>query len=378
MKKSILSFVLIFSFFSFVSSAYAGYVNGYYRSNGTYVNGYYRSDANSSPYDNYSYPGNYNPYTGKIAPGNPDTYLNNYYGNSYYNYDKDAYKGTYDEDFWKYSNTDTSNYSGSYSSSSYDLGIKYIDGGYFIGSALYCNSGYYKKNNNCTKAPSNSTAFGLENFYCNDGYVKQNNECVKITPDELCQNSFGQESISSNQSLENTLCICQTGYEWTTDKKSCQPLLVTTCPTGTIKWDNSQCVTPDQVCQYTYGSNTQSSSGIFDEAGSTNCNCKSGYQANGGGWVKGKNVCFSVQEETLRAQTLKLITKPLQISSKDSEVSFLQEFLKQQGFYSGPITGYFGKLTQQAVKSFQKYYKIDPTGKIDLLTRAKINSFSLK
>ena len=54
------------------------YVNGYYRSNGTYVEGYYRSSPDSSPYNNFSYPGNYNPYTGNTAGGNVDTYLNNY------------------------------------------------------------------------------------------------------------------------------------------------------------------------------------------------------------------------------------------------------------------------------------------------------------
>jgi len=33
----------------------AGWVNGYYRSNGTYVQGYYRSNPNGLRYDNYSY-----------------------------------------------------------------------------------------------------------------------------------------------------------------------------------------------------------------------------------------------------------------------------------------------------------------------------------
>jgi hypothetical protein len=53
-------------------------VNGYYRKNGTYVAPHYRSSPDGNPYNNYSYPGNVNPYTGKIATGNPDTYLNRY------------------------------------------------------------------------------------------------------------------------------------------------------------------------------------------------------------------------------------------------------------------------------------------------------------
>lgn len=55
------------------------HVKGYYRKDGTYVQPHYRSSPDGDPYNNYSYPGNANPYTGKVATGNPETYLNNYY-----------------------------------------------------------------------------------------------------------------------------------------------------------------------------------------------------------------------------------------------------------------------------------------------------------
>jgi uncharacterized protein YgiM (DUF1202 family) len=58
------------------------HVKGYTKTNGTYVAPHTRSSPNSSPYDNYSYPGNTNPYTGKTATGNPDTYINNLYNNN--------------------------------------------------------------------------------------------------------------------------------------------------------------------------------------------------------------------------------------------------------------------------------------------------------
>lgn len=65
--------------FGFAGQADADvWVNGYTRSNGTYVQGHYRSSPDSSPYNNYSYPGNTNPYTGATATGNPSTYLKNY------------------------------------------------------------------------------------------------------------------------------------------------------------------------------------------------------------------------------------------------------------------------------------------------------------
>ena len=50
------------------------WVNGYYRDNGTYVSGHFRSAPDNSPYNNYSYPGNNNPNTGRITNGYPSTY----------------------------------------------------------------------------------------------------------------------------------------------------------------------------------------------------------------------------------------------------------------------------------------------------------------
>lgn len=38
-----------------------------------------RSAPDGNPYNNWSFPGNVNPYTGKVAPGDPATYLKNYY-----------------------------------------------------------------------------------------------------------------------------------------------------------------------------------------------------------------------------------------------------------------------------------------------------------
>ncbi len=55
-------------------SIFAVHVNGYYRANGTYVNSYERTSPNSTATDNYSYPGNYNPNTGKITGGSIGSY----------------------------------------------------------------------------------------------------------------------------------------------------------------------------------------------------------------------------------------------------------------------------------------------------------------
>ena len=65
-----------------VDAAGRVYVKGYYRKDGTYVRPHYRTAPDSNPYNNYSYPGNYNPNTGKYSTGNPSTYLRNYYNRS--------------------------------------------------------------------------------------------------------------------------------------------------------------------------------------------------------------------------------------------------------------------------------------------------------
>lgn len=57
-------------------------VNGYYKKNGTYVEPHYRSSPDGNPYNNYSFPGNTNPFTGKTATGDQNTYLKRY--NKYY------------------------------------------------------------------------------------------------------------------------------------------------------------------------------------------------------------------------------------------------------------------------------------------------------
>ena len=61
-----------------VADAAAVHVNGYYRKNGTYVAPHSRSDPDGIPTNNWRYPGNTNPVTGKTATGDPATYLQNH------------------------------------------------------------------------------------------------------------------------------------------------------------------------------------------------------------------------------------------------------------------------------------------------------------
>lgn len=121
MKKAIGLISLLFVFlFAVTPSVSAGWVNGYYRSNGTYVSGYYRTEPNLYKWDNYSFDGDwsdsYNDNTYYRSYGyDPepldDDYISSYSRNSYYSnddyfdyYDSYDYEPSYswsdDWDWW--------------------------------------------------------------------------------------------------------------------------------------------------------------------------------------------------------------------------------------------------------------------------------------
>ena len=75
------------------------YVSGYIKSNGTYVAGHYRTCPDRSVYNNYSYPGNYNPNTGRISSGSRSSYTK-LYSSSYssprsYSSNRSSYGSSY-------------------------------------------------------------------------------------------------------------------------------------------------------------------------------------------------------------------------------------------------------------------------------------------
>lgn len=79
MKKLLLLMTLIPALIvGLALDSFAANVRGYYRKDGTYVQPHIRSNPDGNPYNNYGFPGNYNPNTGQISPGNPDTYLERY------------------------------------------------------------------------------------------------------------------------------------------------------------------------------------------------------------------------------------------------------------------------------------------------------------
>jgi len=80
-----------------------------------------------------------------------------------------------------------------------------------------------------------------------------------------------------------------------------------------------------------------------------------------------------IQSQVLGAATIR-ISRNLGIGRSGEDVTSLQQFLMDNNFYSGPITGYFGPLTRAAVIRYQTANGIEGTGFVGVLTRGKLNS----
>lgn len=87
-------------------------------------------------------------------------------------------------------------------------------------------------------------------------------------------------------------------------------------------------------------------------------------------------IIFSLLTFSLTTKAETLFTKDLYFGIQgDSEVIKLQEFLTDEGLYSGPITGNFFSLTLKAVKTFQQRENITPVaGYFGPITRTKANA----
>jgi hypothetical protein len=236
MKKYIVKLLLLTAVFIQPMAILAVHVNGYYRSNGTYVNSYERSAPDSSPYNNYGYPGNYNPNTGSITGGNADTYLNNYYNKPIYT------PPTY------YPTTPTCP-SNSYSS----------------GSSCKCNYGYSVSGSSCVSDDSicqnqlgynSSYDSSIDSCKCSYGYViGSSGQCVN--GNSYCSSKIG---IMSSYSSYSKKCECDSGYEFDgsvcstkTEEKYAPVIEPKLCPINSYVsiTDPTKC-----LCNYGYQNNS--------------------------------------------------------------------------------------------------------------------------
>jgi hypothetical protein len=65
---------------------------------------------------------------------------------------------------------------------------------------------------------------------------------------------------------------------------------------------------------------------------------------------------------------------PINAGDSGPDVTALQETLKARGFYTGPVTGYYGALTKTAVESYQTSHGLSAIGNVGPATRALLNN----
>ena len=66
------------------------------------------------------------------------------------------------------------------------------------------------------------------------------------------------------------------------------------------------------------------------------------------------------------------IQRTLQRGDRGSDVTAVQQRLQELGYFNGPLTGYFGSTTQEAVIRFQQAYNIVPDGVVGSETRVAL------
>jgi peptidoglycan hydrolase-like protein with peptidoglycan-binding domain len=70
------------------------------------------------------------------------------------------------------------------------------------------------------------------------------------------------------------------------------------------------------------------------------------------------------------------MARSLQRGDNGSDVTALQQSLKTTGYYAGPITGYYGSLTEAAVKRFQLSHRLLANGISNFDTQATLGEIS--
>ena len=74
------------------------------------------------------------------------------------------------------------------------------------------------------------------------------------------------------------------------------------------------------------------------------------------------------------AQAAKLTDGIWEKGESGDEVKAIQQRLEELGFYSGSFTGYFGSVTENAVKAFQKKNSLTANGIVNVATQKKLDS----
>lgn len=166
------------------------------------------------------------------------------------------------------------------------LNFRTITGGYWIGSTLYCDVGYYKSGSSCKVVPANGYAVG-DTFFCNIGFTKSGSSCVANKTSSSAAGTYFSQTYTPSYSsdtcpansrpstTDSSKCTCNTGYGPDATKTKCVPVSL-----------GDETAANNRTCGTYYGSNSIWA-GTKNSTGGLNCTCQSGY-----GWNSQKTSCI--------------------------------------------------------------------------------------
>ena len=105
----------------------------------------------------------------------------------------------------------------------------------------------------------------------------------------------------------------------------------------------------------------------------TALNCPAGYTCASTPGTTASTASTAAASSGAQTFTGYLYSGMTKLGVADLQVTALQERLKADGIYSGPVTGYFGSETKAAVEAYQKKHGLSPIGVVGPSTRALLN-----
>lgn len=118
--------------------------------------------------------------------------------------------------------------------------------------------------------------------------------------------------------------------------------------------------------------------GVFDQttaAGVRRCQNALGLPANGVADLTTQQV-LQRRLAQVRAQTLMSREREIRLVRGDrgEKVTFVQQTLQNRGYFSGPVTGFYGELTAAAVRQFQAANGLPVSGQVDAATYQRLQA----
>jgi len=241
--------------------------------------------------------------------------------------------------------------------------------------------------NNVTLTPAQSLAVYLSG---NGGYYVSSNSNSNIASASISGNSVVLYGVSAGSA---NVSVCQTGGQCNTLYFTVSNAVTSTANPitfskqsisievnqvsslsiygGTGEYYVSSNSNPDVISTYLSGSMVA----VFGKsAGSSIISvCSSTSVCASISVIVSNSATIQTTTPTAQTSTKYKFINPLRLGSKGTDVTKLQERLKEEGVYDGPITGYYGNLTVTAVKKYQKSKKLDQLGNVGPGTRAALN-----